>query len=93
MATGGSIKTKKSYVSINTYRFKGGKAKLKRKMCMSRKSFAVPQPGGEMELIDVIEPRIAKKTLGVYTCTAGCAKVHVQEMVKKGEVERANKSK
>ena len=35
-------------------------------------------------MIDIIEPKKAKKTLGVYTCTAGCAKAHVEYMAKKG---------
>ena len=84
IATGGSIKTKKSYVSINSYRFREGKAILKRRRCMPRKFFTVPQPSGQTDKIEVIETSEAKKTLGVFTCTAGSAKVHVKEMAKKG---------
>jgi hypothetical protein len=70
-ASGGSLKPPKCYVSINTYKFVGGKARVQKLREAAAPTFTVPQPDGSTAEIITIEPTTAKKTLGVWTNTAG----------------------
>ena len=84
MATGGSIKQKKSYVRVKSCCFKTGKARLKKIRNLPRRQFTIPQKDGESAIVPLLESDTAKKTLGVLTNTTGTSNDHVQKIKKTG---------
>ena len=84
MATGGSIKQKKSYVSVNSYAYRKGKAVLKTKRSLPRKAFTIPQKDSVNVPIPLLDPSERRKTLGMYTNTEGTSSEQLRSMKKRG---------
>ena len=84
MATGGSLKPSKCHVSVNSYKFRKGRAVLKKTRELPKTTFTVPQKDGPTPPIVLLEPTEAKKTLGIETSTSGCGKIHLQSIREKG---------
>ena len=82
MATGGSIKQNKSYVSVNSYAFRKGKAVLKSKQSLPRKAFMIPQKNGINVPILLLNPSEASETLGVRTNTEWALAEQLRSMKK-----------
>ena len=76
-ATGGSLKQKKCYVSINSFESIRGKTvlkKLKNLLLKCQRSHNHTQPDGIAVPIPIIDPDTSKKTLSVLTNTTGKGK-------------------
>ena len=84
MATGGSLKPSKCHVSVNSYKFRKGRAVLKKTRELPKTTFTVPQKDGSKPPIVLLEPTEAKKTLGIETSTSGSGKIHLQSIREKG---------
>ena len=83
-ATGGSLNKKKCYVSINSFKFVGGKAVLKKAFELPAKVIIISQPDGIDVPIPIIDPTMSKKTLGVLSNTAGEGAEHLTAIRTKG---------
>ena len=69
MATGGSLKPSKCHVSVYFYKFRKGRAVLKKTRELPKTTFTIPQKDGSEAPIILLEPTEAKKTLGIKTST------------------------
>ena len=85
MATGGSIKQKKSYVSVNSYAYRKGKAVLKTKRSLPRKAFTIPQKDGVNVSIPLLNPSEGRETLGVFTNTEETSSEQLRSMKNEGQ--------
>ena len=71
-------------MSVNSYKFRKGRAVLKKTRELPKTTFTVPQKDGSKAPIVLLEPTEAKKTLGIETSTSGSGKIHLQSIREKG---------